>query len=148
MKLLEAFYGWIAGSKSDFTRPFRDSDTMLAQANKFWGTLESYSIFILLIFVFIGIILASIYFGPYNNKPGRHYRPRYWLMFMLVTLIVAFAATIGFECIACPPKLDGALVLELKIALGNSIYAVGMYLLTSFIWCNTLPTNACRILKF
>lgn len=148
MKLLETFYGWIAGTKSDFTRPFRDSETMLSQANKFWGTLESSTIFILLIFFFTGIIMASIYFGPYNNKPGRHYRPRYWFMFMLVTLIVAFVATIGFECIACPPKLDGALVLELKIALGNSIYAIGTYLMASIIWCNTLPTNACRILKF
>lgn len=148
MKLLDFLYGWIAGSKSDFTRQFRNSETILAQANKFWGTLESYSIFILLVFMFIGIIMASIYFGPYNNKPGRHYHLRYWFIFMLVTLIVAFTATIGFECIACPPQLDGALVLELKIALGNSIYAVGMYLLISFVWCNTLLTNACRILKF
>lgn len=147
MKLLETFYGWMAGYKSDFTRPFRDSETMLAQANKFWGALDSYAIFILLTFVITGLVVASIYFGPYNNKPGRHYRPQHWLIFMLVTFIVAFAATIGLEYIACPPKLEGALVLEFKIALGNSIYAIGMYLLTSFFWCNILPTNACRILK-
>lgn len=148
MKLLEVLYGWIVGSKSDFTRPFRDSEMVLAQANKFWDKLESLSIFLLILFVILGIMIASNYYGPFNNKPGRHYRPRYWFMFMLATMIVTFVLTLMVEFLLCPPRLDGSLVLELKIALGNSIYAIITYLFTSIIWCNLLPTNAYRILKF
>jgi hypothetical protein len=147
MKLLEVLYGWIIGSKSDFTRPFRESETVLVQANKFWDKLDSLSLFILILFVIIGIMLASNYYGPFNNKPGRHYRPRYWFMFMLATMIMSFVLTIIVECILCPPRLGGALMLEFKIALGNSIYAIVTYFFTSIIWCKFLPTNACRILK-
>ena len=45
--------------------------------------------------------------------------------------------------------INGLIALELKLSLCNTIYAAGIYLLVSFIWCNVpeLPTNAYRILK-
>lgn len=147
MKLFGVLYGWMASSKSDFTRNFRDNEILLSQANKFWTNIESSSMIILLISIVVGIMMAWSYYGPYNNKPGRHYRPRYWFIFMLLVIVLTLILTLGFECLAYPPQLQGAFVLELKIALINAIYAIGVYLLASFIWCNTLPTNACRILK-
>ena len=66
----------------------------------------------------------------------------------IITFVTSFATTLVFEYIVATPKLDGAFMLEVKIALGNAIYATLVYFITSFVWCNWLPTNAYRLLKF
>ncbi len=100
------------------------------------------------IFVFWGIALAIYYYIPYNEKAGRHYRPTHWLGFLLATFLATLVVTLGFEYIAVAPKLGGAFMVELKIALGNAIYASVLYIVTSVVWCNALPTNAYRLFKF
>ena len=151
MKTLD-LYKWIAGSKSDFLRTFQNEDLdenpLLNQATSFWNHLESSGIVIIAIFAILGIALAFIYYGPYNNKPGHHYRPAHWIGFWICTFIVTFLFTWGIEAIMVKPKLDGASMLEMKIALGNAVYAFALFLLTSIIWCMALPTNAYRLFKF
>ena len=147
MKNLD-FYKWIAGSANDFAKQFYKNDTLNDKAKEFWQQLEGSGFIILAIFVVLGILLAWCYYGPYNEKPGRHYKPHNWLIFMLITFVTSFATTLVFEYIVATPKLDGAFMLEVKIALGNAVYATLVYLLTSVVWCNWLPTNAYRLLKF
>ncbi|MBE6260532.1 MAG: hypothetical protein E7107_06860 [Prevotella sp.] len=148
MKLLK-LYNWIAGSVNDFARPFkqRENEELYKQAKTFWSQLENSSIVIILIFVFLGIALAAYYYKPYNDAPGRHYTLKHWIIFLLITFILTFLVTLGFEYFAVPPKLEGALMLETKIALGNAIYASVFYFVVSVVWCNIGPTNACRIFK-
>ena len=147
MKLLK-LYSWIAGSLSDFTKPFQENEALYKQARAFWGKLENNSMIIFLICLVLGISIAIFYYKPYNEKPGRHYTLGHWLWFLLSAFIVTFLVTFGFEYFAVPPKINGAAALEAKIALGNAIYAVIAYFITSVIWCNIGPTNACRIFKF
>lgn len=147
MKNLD-FYKWIAGSANDFAKQFYKNDTLNDKAKEFWQQLEGSGFIILALFVVLGILLAWRYYGPYNEKPGRHYKPHNWLIFMLITFVTSFATTLVFEYIVATPKLDGAFMLEVKIALGNAIYATLVYFITSFVWCNWLPTNAYRLLKF
>lgn len=151
MKTLD-LYKWIAGTKSDFIRPFQREDLeenpLLDQAKSFWDNLENTGLVIIAIFVVLGILSAVIYYGPYNNKPGRHYRPTHWLVFLFLTFVITFGFTWGMEAIMVNPKLDGASMLEMKIALGNAIYASGLFFLTSVVWCMALPTNAYRLFKF
>lgn len=141
-------YKWIAGSMNDFAKQFKDNEALYNQAKTFWRHLEGTSIVLIAIFVVLGIALAITYYMPYNEKHGRHYRPTHWLGFMLGTFLATLAVTLGFEYIAVAPKLDGAFMVELKIALGNAIYATALYFLTSVVWCNVGPTNAYRIFKF
>ena len=147
MKLLK-LYKWIAGGMTDFTKSFQENEQLYKQAQTFWSKLENTSMLIVLIFLVLGIFLAAWYYQPYNNKPGRHYSPKYWALFLIVTFVVTFLVTLGFEYFAVSPKLQGALLLESKIALGNAIYASVLYLITSIVWCNWFPTNAYRIFKF
>lgn len=147
MKLLK-LYSWIAGSTTDFTRPFKENEALYNQARAFWGKLENLSIVIVLIFVVLGIAMASYYYKSYNDSPGRHYTLKHWIIFFFVTFIVTFILTLGFEYFALPPKIDGALLLEIRIALGNAIYSSILYFITSVVWCNSLPTNAYRLFKF
>ena len=136
MKLLK-LYGWIAGSQADFLKPFKENENLYKQATVFWNKLESNSSIILLICVFLGILMASYYYSTYNNKPGRHYTPKHWVIMLLVTFILVFAVTFIFEYFAVEPRINSSIMLEAKIALGNSIYAVIVYFITSIVWCNT-----------
>lgn len=146
MKLLK-LYSLFAGSMKDFAKPFKENETLYNQAMAFWGKLENFSIIIVVIFIVLGLSMAIWYYKPFNNSPGRHYTLKYWLLFLIATFIITFIVTLGFEYFAVSPKLDGALLLEAKIALGNACYATLLYFLTSFVWCNWLPTNAYRLFK-
>ena len=111
MKPIE-LYEWIAGTMSNFTKPFQENEALFNQAKAFWRHLDSS------------------------------------LMIAIVTFVLTFVVTWGFEYFAVKPVLKGAAMLELKIAFGNAIYASIIYLLTSVAWCNWFPTNAYRLLKF
>lgn len=147
MKLLD-LYKWIAGSMSSFTKPFQENEALFNQAKAFWRHLDGSMMVVIAIFIVLGIALAITYYKPYNDKPGRHYRPTHWLIFLAITFVLTFAVTWGFEYIAVKPVLKGAAMLEMKIAMGNAIYASVLYFVTSVVWCNALPTNAYRLFKF
>lgn len=147
MKPLD-LYEWIAGSMSHFTKPFQNNEALYDQAKTFWRTLDSSMMFGIAAFVVFGIALAYIYYKPYNNKPGRRYRRTHWLGFLALTFVATFVVTWGFECLAAKPILKGAVILEMKVALANALYAAIIYFVTSWVWCNFFPTNAYRLLKF
>ena len=148
MKLL-GLYKWIIGTMSDFVKQFQNNETLYDKARAFWGDLESYSIFIVLLFLLGGIGMSWFYYTPFNNQTGRHYKPKYWWFFLGITFISSLLVTLGFEYLALPPKLDGSFLLEFKIAVANAIYSSLVYVLISWIWCQfNLPTNAYRYLKF
>ena len=147
MKLLK-FYEWIAGKMTDFLGQFQNNESLYQQARVFWNKLEDISMILLVIALVIGILFAVIYYKPYNNIPGRHYTPKHWFFFLVITFVMAFLLTLGFEYIAVAPRLKGALLLETRIALLNGFYASVLYFLVSVLWCNALPTNAYRLFKF
>ena len=148
MKLLK-LYEWIIGTMSDFAKQFQENETLYNQARKFWINLEASSIIIVGLFIVLGLIMAYTYYKPFNDKPGRHYKPKYWWLFLGITFILSFLITLGAAYFMVPPKIDGSFVLELKIALANAIYSIIVYVLISWIWCQfNLPTNAYRYLKF
>jgi membrane-associated HD superfamily phosphohydrolase len=133
---------------ADFAKPFSENKALYDQAKGFWNELEKFSIFIVLLFLVLGIAWAAYYYTSYNNSPGRHYTPKHWILMFLITVVVTFLVTLGCEYLAVEPKINGAFGVELKIAIANAIYAGLAYLLTSIVWCNTLPTNAYRMFKF
>ena len=148
MKLLN-LYEWITGTMADFTKPFQNNETLYNQARAFWNKLEASSILIVALFILLGIAMASVYYKPFNDKPGRHYKPKYWVYFLLATFVLTLLVTLGCEYAIAQPKLDGSFVLELKIAFANAIYSSVVYLFVSWIWCQfNLPTNAYRLIKF
>lgn len=147
MKLL-SLYSWIAGTMPDFVKQFNNNKALYDQARGFWDRLENTSSIIVLIFIILGIAWAAYYYTSYNNRPGRHYTPKHWFVMLIVTVVSTFVVTYGFEYFSVEPKVNGANLLEIKIAIGNAIYVALIYLLTSIVWCNLLPTNAYRLFKF
>ena len=105
MKPIE-LYEWIAGTMSNFTKPFQENEALFNQAKAFWRHLDSSLMIAIVIFLVLGIALAAFYYKPYNEKPGRHYRPQYWFIFLAVTFVLTFVVTWGFEyfAVACTKR--------------------------------------------
>lgn len=146
MKLL-SLYKPFAGTMSDFTKNFEKNDALFNQAKAFWRQLDDFTIFIFVTLLAIGIGGAAYYYSVFNNLPGRHYKPKYWGIFLLMTFIATLVVTIFFEYLVVHPSLSGAFWLECRIAFGNAIYASLLYVIVSILWCNSFPTNAYRIFK-
>lgn len=135
----------MAGSKNDFLKPFQDDEQLLSQAKSFYNHLDKVSIMLIIALAVISLLVTIYYYGPYNNKPGRHYKPTHWVMFLGVAFGLTFIATFGIEYFAAAPNLKGAMSFELMVALCNAIYALLGYFIFSILWlaCK-IPTNAYR----
>ena len=139
---------------------FGVSSTQLSDANQAngmkeiasdaWTLLSQYTILFLVIMLLFSIGMAIYYYTEYNKQPGRHYTPKQWGYSGIASLVIVFFLTfiIAFA-IQKPGNIEGLLMLELKLAFVNTLYAAGGYLVVSFIWCNVpqFPTNAYRFLK-
>ena len=146
---LSTFYGWFGVNSSSLIDANKDNN-MGDAAMIAWANLSQWAILFFVGMVLLSFGLAFYYYREYNNKPKRHYTPKQWLLMGLGAIVSVFVLT--FICAFCLEKTDainGLIVLELKFSLCNSLYAAGIYLLVSFIWCNVqdLPTNAYRFLK-
>lgn len=141
-------YTWATGSKAAFLNSFQNQDELYNQAQAFWNGLENSAIAFVGIFAFTGLLLGCIYYGPYNNVPGRHYHPKHWAILLGVCALITFIVTLGTAYLIQEPKLNGAWSIEIKLSLANMLYALFIYFLTSVIYCNYLPTNAYRLFKF
>lgn len=149
MKLFNIFYKWATGSLSDFTKQFGDNETLYKQAMSFWNSMEGVALFFFITMAIIAIGMAIYYYTAYNNQPGRHYKPKHWIIMGATVCLVTLAVTLGLEYVLTKPKVNGWFVVGLKAAFANMLYALGLYFIVSWIWCQfNLPTNACRIFKF
>ena len=148
MKMIK-LYTWFIGSFNDFAKSFRDNENLFAQARSFWNHLSQSSLLLFIGGLVLALLVVFSYYTWFNNQPGRHYKPKYWWLGMLMEALLVFIYTLIVEWIVAKPQLDGAFVLELKLALCNILYGTGLYALISFVWCNfnCFPTNAYRYLK-
>lgn len=117
------------------------------QAESFWRHLDS-AAWIFMVIVFAGALFAVwYYYGPYNNQPGRHYRRSCWVKWLCGACGAVFVATLAAAVGFAWPKPDGALLLELRVAALNAVYAAAIYFCASVAWCYCFPTNAYRLFK-
>jgi hypothetical protein len=140
-------YTLFTGSMNDFVNKFKDNEAVYNQAKMFWKTLEGNAILYWGVFIAFGIILAALYYTWFNNMPGRHYKPKWWWLFMLVEFVITLFVTYGLVQHLVPARVQGAVGIEWRLAIGNAIYSAVFYLIVSCAWCIFLPTNAYRFIK-
>lgn len=146
---LSTFYGWFGVNSASLIDANKDNN-MGDSAMIAWANLSQWTILFFAGMVILSVISAIYYYTEYNNQPKRHYTPNQWMIMGLGTIGSVFVLT--FVCAYCIERtnaINGLIALELKLSSCNAIYAAGIYLLVSFIWCNIpeLPTNAYRFLK-
>lgn len=121
---------------------FNDNENLHKQAIDFWKNLESISFLFPIIAFAIATAMAWVYFFPYNNKPNRHYRPINWYMFLAWAYVFTSVVTIACELSIVAPKLDGALWLEIRLALKNGLLSIVLYIFCSYVFARNPKTNA------
>ena len=146
---LHYLYGWLVGKKAAFVNTFPDDSPLRQQADAFWRHLDGGTWYFIIAFVVVALLFAWFYYKPFNETPGRHYRPRYWWIFGLVTVIASFATTLGLAWMIASPKIRGSLSIEIGIAIANMLYSAVMYVIFSVLFCNNVfgSTNAYKTFK-
>ena len=146
MKLFD-IYTWATGKKVTFLGQFdiEEQKELYNQATQFWNSLESNAYIFVILFAVIGILIAWYYYIPFNNKPWRHYHPKWWVFWLCACFVLTFFGTLGLAYGLATPNLSGAWPIEIKLSLVNGLYAIGLYFITSVCFCNYSKTNAYKI---
>ena len=143
------FYGWGLPSKGPYLNSFGENQHMRDLATKLWNMLESGALFYIMIFIIIAFLFAVVYYYPYNNRPQRHYKMRFWLLWLGYTALGTFIISMiaGFYLFDSPIRDTTNFII--RISLINTVYSVLMYLVFSIIICNlNMPkTNAYRFFE-
>ena len=128
---------------------FKNTDTLYNQARALWSKLDSCTVWFIVAFVVIALVFAIIYYGPYNNKPRRHYKVKHWLIWMGITTLVTFVVTLVIGLIMVKSPLAARYGLILRVSGVNVLYGIGIYFIAALLVCNMpfLKTNAYRFLK-
>mgnify|MGYP001058773855 FL=1 len=148
MKIVD-IYGWGLPKQADFLNHFKNNDTLYNQARGLWSKLDSCTVWFIVAFVVIALVFAIIYYGPYNNKPRRHYKVKHWLIWMGITTLVTFVVTLVIGLIMVKSPLAARYGLILRVSGVNVLYGIGIYFIAALLVCNMpfLKTNAYRFLK-
>lgn len=148
MKIVD-LYGWGLPKPADFLEPFKNNDAMYNQARLLWSKLDQTTIWFLIVFIVLAFILSFVYYGPYNNKPHRHYRVKCWLMWMMITVASSFVVSFVVGLIMIQSPLDARASLFCRISFVNAVYSAILYFIISALVCNLpfVKTNAYRFLK-
>lgn len=140
-------YSWILGSKNSFLKVLQKNDAWYDAGKKFWTQLEANSFLYVVMFITVAALLVYWYYKPFNEMPGRHYKIKYWAYFGIAALVLSFVLTFGYVYVAIPTSsIEGALLLELKLAFANALYSAFIYFIFSCVWCKIFPTNAYRFI--
>lgn len=142
------FYAWLLPNKNAFLNKYKENDTLYNQALSFWNSLDSACMIFLITSIVMGFIAAVYYYYGYNRLPGRKYKIVHWLIWLGITAIATIGITMLLAYLSVKTNLSDLSSFSLRISLANSIYALAIYFISSFIICNIpTPTNAYRFLK-
>ena len=149
MKIVD-IYGWGLPKQADFLSHFKGNDTLYNQARALWSKLDACTIWFIVAFVVLALLSTFVYYGPYNNKPHRHYKVKHWLIWLLITAATTFVVTLVMGLIMVQSPLAARIGLILRISGVNVVYSVGLYFIVALLVCNLpfIKTNAYRFLKF
>lgn len=145
MKLPNIYYPSLP-SEREFVNGYNENLQELAK--RFWHEMSSISLLLLAIAVCVSFGFCLYYYGPYNNRPNRHYLPFHWWKFMLVCVLSSFAMTWIAEIILVKTTLNDTKMTMPFVALQNAVYSLVVYGVVSIIWCNWWSTKAYRYCYF
>ncbi len=148
MKIVD-LYGWGLPKQADFLNHFKNNDAMYNQARSLWSKFDQTTVWFLVAFVVVAFVFAFVYYGPYNNKPHRHYKVKHWLIWLLITAVATFVVSLIIGMVMVQSPLAARIGLILRVSGVNALYSVGLYFVIALLVCNMpfLKTNAYRFLK-
>jgi hypothetical protein len=126
-----------------------DNDALKSQADALWRHVDDTTSLALAITISVGVVICILYYGPFNNFPGRHYRIRYWFLFAAIAVVATFGVIWALEYWGTSTNLKSdAYLLYTKCALSCAIWEIVVYWGASLIYCLGFGryTNAYKII--
>lgn len=134
-------------SKKAYLAYYANDESAMNAASKFWNSISSWSWVLLLAMLVVAIIVCWIYFFPFNNRSGKHYKPIYRYYSWLISFVAAFVVTMVLSYfMAKNPSFGFGLIC--KISFINAIYAIVISLIVSLILDQTGRSNAYPLFLF
>lgn len=131
---------WFSTKKA-YLAPYADNESAKKAATKLWNAIDKGDFFLFGIMLLITLIICLLYFFPFNKMPKRHYHPKWWVIFGVITLIIVFAATY-FVCTFIAKNASFDSMFLIKVSAMNTFYAVAAYLIISFLINRSGKSNA------
>lgn len=113
---------------------------MTQQLNTFYKALQNDALIFLLAAIFFALLFFIIYYWPYNNRPGRHYRWQKWMEFLWISFGCAFAASLIWGAFIHAPNPRIWRRVMLPLSLVNALYSAVLYWFFSAI-ISQLPSR-------
>lgn len=138
-------FSWFIPSKVEILNAYQN-DNIKQVAEQFVNDLDSLSLLLFIIALFVGAIGAFVYYYVLNLRAGRMYKISKWAMVMIFTLIAAwaFALISGFGIASSELDISTSIILRFTIPV--FFWTFLFYFTTSFVCCNFGKTNAYRFL--
>lgn len=140
-KLFEILYGWAVPGLSSVLAPYKENVQMTNLVKTFYLKLQSFSLWFFLIAAVLSVLMFCIYYWPYNNKPGRHYRWQKWLIFLGISTGSVFLLTLCVGAIVKCPIYSLWWKTVATIACVNALYSLLIYVAFSFVLSQIPPTS-------
>ena len=88
-------YNWGLPNQGEHLAKFRENESLYNMARAFWSNLDSATIYFMILFVILGILIACFYYYGYNRFPGRKYKVQHWVLWLVITAVATVAITLG-----------------------------------------------------
>lgn len=144
MTLSDLFTWTYLGQDSRALRDYQDDEQIYIAVNQFFNTIDGTSVWLLIISLTLPIAICLLYHLWFNNKPGRHYRPRFQLLFFAIAAVATFVMSLIIErLIVLVPDVESNLgVFLLLVSLGAMCFGMFVYVVTAILVGLTGKTNA------
>lgn len=109
-------------------------------AIEFWNGIDANDHWMLIAMIVITALFCYLYFIPYNNRPGRHYKPSHWFGFYVFAVIATLLSTFGMCCLFVNYSYDEGFVWT--VSLINSALVILFYFLISIWFWKKSSSNA------
>ena len=142
------FFSWFIPSKLEIINTYQENDKLKNLAESFVSDLDSLSLLLFIIALFIGEIGALFYYYILNKYAGRMYKISKWAMAMIATLLIAWGVAIIASFGIASSELEISTSIILRFTIPVLIWTFFFFFSTSIVCCNFGKTNAYRFLAF
>lgn len=115
-------------SKKAYLAPYTEDEAAKKAATKLWNAIDNSNLILVIGMILLTIFIGWGYFYPFNQRPGRHYHPKYWGIWGgIATVLTFFSTFIVCYFNAKNPSFDYALLA--KVSAINALYSIPVYLI-------------------
>lgn len=139
-------FSWFIPSKVEIINANQQNENLKKLAEQFVSDLDSLSLLLFIIALFVGAIGAFVYYYVLNLYAGRMYKISKWAMVMIITLLAAWALALIASFGIASSDLTVSTSIILRFTIPVFFWTFLFYFATSFVCCNFGKTNAYRFL--